>query len=108
MQLAELLVLGLATWRIACLLQRERGPAAILVELRERLGVSHDEEGEPIGWADSDVGILTRCLHCLSVWIGLGLAGLYLLVPTLALVLALPLALSALAIAAEVIVDGKG
>lgn len=102
MPLGTLLLLGLATWRIVCLLQRERGPMAVLTRMRAALGVSHDEAGEPIGWPDTEIGALVRCPWCLSVWVGVGLAGLYLLWPGLGVALALPFALSALALAVEV------
>jgi hypothetical protein len=99
LQLADVLVLGLATWRIVNLLQRERGPMAILTRMRAALGVSHDEAGEPVGWPDTELGLLVRCPWCLSVWVGVGLAGVYLLWPGLGVALALPFALSAMALA---------
>ncbi len=94
----ELLILGLGVWRIARLLQYERGPLSVFARLRGRLGVQHDEDGEPLGWPDSEAGRLLRCLDCGSVWVGLGMAGLYLWQPALVLALALPFALSAAAI----------
>ena len=68
--------------------------------------MTHDAEGSPASWPDTEVGILARCLDCGSVWVGLGLAGLYLLAPGLALALALPFALSTVAIGLGVMVDG--
>lgn len=47
---AELLILSLATWRLAHLLAREEGPFALVKAFRERVG-----------------GALA-CLYCASVW----------------------------------------
>ena len=106
MSLVELVVLALATWRLGRLVQFERGPGAIFIRLRELAGVEHDEDGKPTSYPDTELGILARCLDCGSVWIGVGLAGLYLLAPGPALVVALPLALSGAAVGLEVMVDG--
>lgn len=98
MSLSELIVLGLATWRIADLLHYGRGPYGVFTRLRGRLRVSHDEDGEPVAWPDTEMGRLLRCLDCGSVWVGTGLVGLYLWSPWVAVILALPFALSAMAI----------
>ena len=95
MTLVDVLVLALATWRLTSLLLNERGPWALLARLRALGGVEHDRDGEPVSWPATEVGTLLGCHWCSSVWVGLGLAGLYLLAPGLALVLSLPLALSA-------------
>ncbi len=108
MQLVELVVLGLACWRLASLAQFERGPFAVFTRLRGRFGVEHDEDGLPVSWPDGEVGRMARCIRCGSVWVGVGLAGLYLWWPVAATLLALPFALSAVAIALEVIFDGTG
>ncbi len=107
MSVADLLLLGLATWRLTSLLQDERGPYAILARFRERFGVEHDEEGEPVSWPDTEPGRLLRCPLCGSVWVGAGLVGLYAWQPYLGVLLALPFALSAIAVGLEVVIDGK-
>lgn len=107
MQLVEFVVLALATWRIAYLVQFERGPFAVFSRLRERLGIEHDEDGEPVSWPDSEPGRLVGCIRCGSVWTGVCLVGLYLAWPLAATVLALPFALSAVAIAMEVMINGQ-
>lgn len=101
MSATELAILALATWRLSRLLVDERGPWGLLVVLRERLAdVEHDERGRPVSWPDGERGLVIRCLDCCSVWLGLGLVGLYLWAPAVAIVLALPFALSAAAILA--------
>lgn len=107
MPLVDLIILALATWRLVLLVQQERGPFAGFTRLRERLGVAHDEDGAPISWPDTELGRLIRCCWCGSVWVGIGLAGVYMAWPMAATVLALPFALSAGALIVEVIVDGK-
>lgn len=96
--LAEVTILVLATWRIGNLVQYERGPYRLFQRMRERLGIRHNDDAEPIAWPDTELGLLLRCPDCTSVWIGIGLVGLYLASSQLALILALPFALSAGAI----------
>lgn len=107
MNLSEMLILMLATWRIASLLQYERGPLAIFSRLRTLAGIEHDEDGEPMSWPDTEVARLLRCPWCGTVWVGAGLVGLYLWQGHLASILALPFALSAAAVALEGWTHGK-
>lgn len=66
----QLLVDGLATWRIAHILLRENGPWRVFRKLRDRLGVEYYSEDN-----NSTVFTykyeITICLWCLSVWVGL-------------------------------------
>ena len=105
--LADLVLLGLATWRLTKLVQDERGPFAILARIRALFGIGHDEEGQPLSWPDTELGRLASCHWCGSIWAAVGLVGLYLLVPKVGIILALPLALSALSIGWEEVVNGK-
>lgn len=107
MPLVDLVILALACWRLVLLVQQERGPLAVFTRIRERLGVMHDEDGMPVSWPDTEVGLLVRCCRCGSIWVGVGLAGIYLATPVAATLLALPFALSAGALIVEVIVDGQ-
>lgn len=75
MTLTNLIVMGLATWRVSHMLINERGPFDVLTELRSQFGVRHDYEGRPISWPDNS---LLECVWCLSVWVGL----LFTLAPT--------------------------
>lgn len=98
MSLPEFVILGLATWRIADLLHYGRGPYGVFTRIRERFGIGHNGDGEPLSWPDTELGRLVRCLDCGSIWVGAGLVGLYVWSAWLAVVLALPFALSAMAI----------
>jgi len=55
MSALDLLVLALATWRVAYMIANEHGPFRVFERLRNAL---------PLGG-------LTTCLYCLSVWVGL-------------------------------------
>lgn len=100
-----LLILSLATWRIASLLAREAGPFDLLSKLRYRLGVRYNERSQAYGTTSLSEGIL--CLWCNSVWIGIALTIAYLLIWQWVLWIALPFALSAGALLVEGITGGK-
>ena len=99
MTLLELIVLGLATWRLASLLSHEDGPWHVFAWIRQAAGVRYDEMSEPYGVNQVAKGLL--CLWCCSVWIGAALAVLWWLAPDITFLLCLPLALSAGAVVVE-------
>jgi hypothetical protein len=66
----DLLVRGLAIWRISSLLVREDGPNQVLRKLRERTGITY--------WSTTSDGIQSYpawnplvCIYCTSVWVAL-------------------------------------
>jgi len=62
----DLLILGLAAWRIAYALVEEPGPWQLLARLRARFGVEHDE----FGYVDSaPIGSVFACVGCMSIWV---------------------------------------
>lgn len=65
--LAQALLIGLAAWRLAALLVYERGPYAIFLRFRERLGYQHNEDGEPEVWPGGWREVFS-CVWCLSIW----------------------------------------
>lgn len=75
----DLLILSLATWRLAYLVAREDAPFAFMRKLRERY---------PLG------GLLS-CVNCVSVWVAIAL---YIVWLTPAYLIVYPLALSGLAL----------
>jgi len=94
----EIFVLVLATWRLTSLLVWEVGPFEVFSKLRHLLGVRYDETSQPYGTNWFAKGVV--CPACASVWFGIALAASYMLwKPTW--YIALPLALSAGAIAIE-------
>lgn len=60
----------LATWRLSNALVNEAGPWWVLVRLRRRTGIVHDDMGNPIAVPD---GHILGCVWCASVWVGLTL-----------------------------------
>ena len=96
MSLANVIVLALATWRIASLLAYEDGPYNILVKFRFKLGIGYDEYANQVG--TSMIAKLFMCVWCLSLWVGLIVTLLYICLQDIALFALLPFALSAVAI----------
>ena len=94
--------LGLAAWRLASLVANEDGPCMIFKRLRQRAQQ----------WCNKypfcrELGLydLFSCEWCNSVWIGAGLTILYLWIGETILYLALPLALSTVAIIIKYVVQ---
>ena len=92
----QFLILALATWRVSYMLVNEDGPYAIVARLRQLLGVRYDEYSHAYGL--SMPGKLLTCVYCTSVWVGIAYVIIYLVNSFMATVVALPLALSAVAI----------
>jgi hypothetical protein len=101
----DILILGLAVWRLASLLSAERGPYAMFEKIRTWCGVRYTVVGG-IETADSDkeIGKLILCPWCSSVWLG-AIASIFYLWKPVVVWVALPLALSAVAIIADRIVN---
>ncbi len=94
--------LALAAWRLASLVANEDGPWHMFEHLRQ-----HAEQ-----WCNKyrfcrefDLYELVTCEWCNSVWIGAGLTVLYLWIGDAILYLALPLALSTVAIIIKYVVQ---
>lgn len=92
----DFILLGLATWRLASLLVQEDGPWDMFARLRSKLGVRFNERSEAVG--TSFLSDLVLCMWCTSVWVGGAMAFLFVTAGSLATILSLPLALSAVAI----------
>lgn len=96
MTLVELIVYGLATWRISSLLVDEPGPFRIFVRLRSLVGITHDEDDNVAIIPDGFLPGILSCVWCTSIYIGLFWT-LMQFVP-FAFYLALPFALSGISI----------
>jgi hypothetical protein len=103
-QFVEILILILATYRIAHLLAEEAGPFDMFGWLREKAGVGFDDAGNLYGSNELARGLM--CLWCNSVWVGLALAIGHYLIPDITFWLALPFALSGGAVLISEVVDG--
>ena len=94
--------LGLAAWRLASLLANEDGPWFVFKHLRQ----SAEQWCKRYKFC-RELGLheLITCEWCNSVWIGAGLTALYLWMGESILYIALPLALSTVAIVLKYVVQ---
>ena len=90
----DLIVLGLATWRISHMFVWEDGPFNIFSKFQSW--------AEPCKFFQG----LFSCVWCLSVWVGAILILSVIINKTVTIYLMLPFALSAISIALESITDG--
>lgn len=96
MNLVNLLTLGLATMRLSMLLAHEEGPWNMFGRLRHAVGVRYDETSQPYGTTMVARGMM--CIYCNSVWLGLFFTMAWLLWPDGAMIMAMPFAISGLAL----------
>lgn len=94
--------LGLAAWRLASLVANEDGLWMIFKRLRQRAE-------QWCNWYKfcRELGLyeMITCEWCNSIWIGVGLTALYLWIGETILYIALPLALSTVAIIIKYVVE---
>ena len=99
----ELFILGMATWRLTSMIVDEDGPLYIFERFRYWIGIRRTEDGLKFGTNVIAEGL--SCVWCTSVWVALGLTLLYLFWPDITVVVSVPLALSAVAIIIQKVVD---
>jgi hypothetical protein len=104
MDLVEILVLGLATWRIASLFANEDGPFDMFSHIRNFIGVKTDANGNRYGTHVLSKGII--CVWCNSIWFGILIAIAWVLFNPI-LYVCLPFALSTIAVMVEEGINGK-
>lgn len=75
----------------------ERGPFDVFVRLRSLIGFTHDTNGLPAGWPDTNLARMVACPWCLSVWVAPVVWAAWQLEPALVVITAA----STLAIVAE-------
>jgi hypothetical protein len=68
--LEQVIVIGLAAWRVSSLLTSEDGPGKIFERFRQLIGAA---EGEVKGLLPE----LFSCVWCLGLWAALGLWGIW-------------------------------
>ena len=96
MNIAELIIYGLATWRGSSMLVNEVGPLGIFVKIRELAGIRHDSDDEVEIIPDGFLPDVLSCVWCFSWYAGLG--WIILSLSSFGEMIALPFALSAVAI----------
>lgn len=71
----QMIVVGLAAWRISSLFVDEEGPFRIFEKIRELSGIKNNEVIVII--PDNILGQLLGCVWCLSVWVTIPVWFLY-------------------------------
>lgn len=96
--MVDFIILSLATLRLANMLAdvEQGGPWGMLTWFRTKAGVRYDQESKPYGTGSWARGLL--CIYCNSMWFGIAFTVGYYLVPDLTLAIAIPFAMSAVAI----------
>lgn len=101
--LIAILILGLASWRLASLLVVEEGPFDILGKFRSFIGIRYDELSKPYG--TNVIAEAFTCVWCASMWIAILFSIAYYISAHFAVMLSLPFAVSTVVIIVERIVQ---
>ena len=100
MSLTNVIIYGMAVWRMASMLVNETGPWNMFLKLRYWAGIEH--EGMI---PDNFFGGVLSCVWCTSIWIAFFFTVFLLLSPKWSLVLAVSLSFSTVAIIIDKIVN---
>jgi hypothetical protein len=84
----QVVLIGLAAWRLTALLSYERGPFNVFLHLRSLLGFVHDDDGRPDEWPDGVLQSVISCPWCLGLPMAAVAFGLWQVVPLAVIVLA--------------------
>jgi len=103
--LTNLIIYGLAIWRISNLFISERGPFSIFLWIRERFGFTHDEDGIVVKIPNGFFGDTFSCVWCLSMWVGFFFSFFWLYSPYWSLVTSVSFAFSAIAIVIALVIE---
>lgn len=76
MPFLDIILIGLATWRLSLFVTAERGPWGLMVVIREQFGITHDEFGEVVSNPPGGIGKLLACHWCFSLWAAILLFGI--------------------------------
>ena len=66
--LVSLVIIALGSWRLAWFLMRDGGPFGLMVEIRERMGLSHTIDNVVLPYYGGFPGTLFICMWCMSFW----------------------------------------
>ena len=98
MTLLEFAILGLATWRVSALLSKEAGPFDVFKRIREKAGITHDENDDVFMVPHKFFAELLSCVWCTSIWVGAFWGCFFAVTPQICTIVAMLFALSAVAI----------
>ena len=85
-----------AVWRLTNLLVSEEGPFGILDLFRHKIGIRYNERA--VAYGENVVAEALSCFWCASIWTGFLFVIMYALFPKTTFWVELPLAMSAIAI----------
>lgn len=97
----EILIIGMATWRLSSILVNEDGPKYWMKDFRQWAGISYDSFGRMEAVKETLLAGILSCLWCCSVWVGGGFAIAYYFSPLITLKIATALSFSTVAIVIE-------
>lgn len=114
----DFVVLALATWRLGYMFVKEEGPLSVFKRIRRTFFAGEYDPEQPsfedfepedhTWWSELEelpkqgiIGGILSCIYCMSVWIGFFFTALMLMWPAGSVVVALPFALSAVAVMIE-------
>lgn len=89
MEFLELIIMVLATWRLASMLVYEEGPFDIFLKIRSLFGITHHEDGSVEKIPDNTLAKLFTCIWCMTIWMGALVYLLWLVAPVLVWILGL-------------------
>ena len=95
--LVDLVLIGMATWNVTRLLNRDNGPDMILERMRYRLGARRDENDKQTA-RDGSWGQWIICHGCLARSVAVALCVVWAVSPGMARAISLPLAASTISI----------
>ncbi len=84
----QMLMIIVASWRLAWFLIRDGGPFGLMREVRECLGFSHTLEGIPLPYFGGFPGTLFACMWCMSFWTSILMFLVYAAFPPVVAILA--------------------
>jgi hypothetical protein len=85
--IAAVVIIALATWRLGHLLTQEAGPFHLLIRIRSWCGIVHDDDGQPESWTGNFAEGL-MCDWCRGIWLASGLTLLWIFFPLAVIALA--------------------
>lgn len=81
MGIADVLIIGLAAWRVSVFVTSGAGPWDVMANVRELFGVVHDVDGDIESRPVAGLGKLITCVWCFSFWAVAFLGAIYTFMP---------------------------
>jgi len=85
----ELLIMVLATWRLASMLVSEDGPFDVFRRIRSLWGITHHDDGTVAQIPDTTLAKLFTCMWCMTLWMAAVVYLLWIVAPVAVWILGL-------------------